>query len=168
MIRAHYGAWVDGKEVEAVSGRKFEVKEPATGKLVATVTEGDAADVARAYESAKQAFEDGRWVNISPRDKCRIMMKAAQLLRDRLEYIIEIEVRSTGRAIKEMRAQIPRVAEWLEYFGSLVAVCFSVTASLLFYIYSGRFFRQQLTHKSQLTGRPLIPFELLAVIATIS
>lgn len=122
MIKQHYGAWIDGQEVEAVSGKKFEVREPATGALVATVTEGDSDDIKKAFDSAQKAFEDGRWVNVSPRDKCRIMMKAAQLLRERLDYIIEIEVRSTGRAIKEMRAQIPRVAEWLEYFGSLVQV----------------------------------------------
>jgi hypothetical protein len=122
MIKSHYGCWIDGKEVEAAGGRKFEVREPATGALVATVAEGDAEDIMRAFDSAQQAFDDGRWVNVSPRDKCRILFKAAQLLRERLEYIIEVEVRSTGRAIKEMRAQIPRVTAWLEYFGSVVQV----------------------------------------------
>jgi acyl-CoA reductase-like NAD-dependent aldehyde dehydrogenase len=97
----------------------LQVRNPANGDLVAHVAEGDKDDVEHALNIATEAFEDGRWSNKAPRERGRILTKAAQLLRDRLEYIIKIEVLSTGRAIKEMRAQIPRVAEWLEYFGAM-------------------------------------------------
>jgi len=121
-MKQSYGMWINGKEVPAKSGKTFAVVNPATQAELCQVAAGDADDVTDAVNNALEAFEDGRWVNIAPREKCRIMNRAAQLLRDRLDYIIDIEVKSTGRALREMKAQIPRVPEWLEYFGSLVQV----------------------------------------------
>jgi NAD-dependent aldehyde dehydrogenases len=39
---------IDGKWVDAASGKKFETHNPATGELLATVAEGDAEDINRA------------------------------------------------------------------------------------------------------------------------
>lgn len=48
---------IDGKWVDAASGRKFETHNPATGELLATVAEGDAEDINRAVAAARRAFE---------------------------------------------------------------------------------------------------------------
>jgi len=44
------------------------------------------------------------------------------LLRARIAEFAELEVEQTGRSIREMRAQLARVPEWLEYFASLARV----------------------------------------------
>ena len=43
---------IDGKWVDAASGKKFETHNPATGELLATVAEGDAEDINRAVAAA--------------------------------------------------------------------------------------------------------------------
>ena len=50
------GAWV-----EARSGKTFETYNPATGKVLARVSEGDRADIDQAVAAARKAFETGPW-----------------------------------------------------------------------------------------------------------
>ena len=51
---------IDGRWVDAASGKRFESRNPATGELLATVAEGDAEDIDRAVAAARKAFE-GPW-----------------------------------------------------------------------------------------------------------
>ena len=57
---------VDGELVPAVSGKTFEVYNPATGAVIANVPEADKRDVDIAVASARRAFDDGRWAKVSP------------------------------------------------------------------------------------------------------
>ena len=54
-------AFIDGKFVDAKSGKTFETLNPATGQVLAKVAECDAADVDSAVEAARRAFEAGSW-----------------------------------------------------------------------------------------------------------
>ena len=54
-------AFIDGKRVPSLSGATFDCINPATGGLLTKVAACDAADVDRAVQSARAAFEDGRW-----------------------------------------------------------------------------------------------------------
>src|SRR5215475_9031905 len=56
---------IDGKWVDAASGKRFESRNPATGELLATVAEGDAEDIDRAVAAARKAF-DGPWSKFKP------------------------------------------------------------------------------------------------------
>jgi hypothetical protein len=47
---------IDGKWVDAASGKRFDTHNPATGELLATVAEGDAEDINRAVAAARRAF----------------------------------------------------------------------------------------------------------------
>eukprot|EP00928_Gymnodinium_smaydae_P087228 TRINITY_DN71521_c0_g2_i1.p1 TRINITY_DN71521_c0_g2~~TRINITY_DN71521_c0_g2_i1.p1 ORF type:complete len:536 (-),score=134.91 TRINITY_DN71521_c0_g2_i1:149-1756(-) len=117
----HYGLWVDGAWKEAADGAVAEVENPATGAAVATVASAGAADVDAAVRGAREAFEDGRWTDLSPRQRCRILFKAAELLRARLGDMAELETRQTGRCLREYKAQLGRVPEWLEHHGAYAA-----------------------------------------------
>jgi phenylacetaldehyde dehydrogenase len=44
---------IDGKWVEAVSGKTFPVYNPATGEIIAQVAEGDKEDIERAVRAAR-------------------------------------------------------------------------------------------------------------------
>src|SRR4051812_3381702 len=57
--------FIDGKHVDALSGRNFESRNPATGELLATVAEGDARDVDLAVAAARAAFV-GSWSKVKP------------------------------------------------------------------------------------------------------
>ena len=52
---------IDGKWVEAESGKTFETHNPATEEVLAKVAEGGKADVDKAVKAARKAFEEGPW-----------------------------------------------------------------------------------------------------------
>ncbi len=119
-MKDRYDMFVDGKPVPARGGAYFPVENPATGETAAQVAEGQAEDIQWAVEVGREAFKDGRWSRMEPRQRARILNRAAQYLLEAGEELAEIETISTGRPIREMKAQISRVPEWLEYFGALI------------------------------------------------
>ena len=65
---------IDGKWVEAASGKTFETLDPATGKVLARVAEGDAEDVDRAARAARRAFDAGPWPRMAPAERQKILL----------------------------------------------------------------------------------------------
>src|SRR5258708_24039645 len=70
---------IDGKGVEAASGRTFASINPATGEVLATVAEGDAEDIDRAVAAARWAF-DGPWSKIKPFERQLMLLRLADLV----------------------------------------------------------------------------------------
>jgi len=98
-----------------------EVENPATGSAVATVACGSAADIDAAVQGAHDAFQDGCWSRLAPRARCRVLFRAADLLREQLGELASVETSQTGRCLREYKAQLGRVPEWFEYHGSYAA-----------------------------------------------
>ena len=109
--------FVDGNHVPSASGKTFEVENPARGETMALVSEGDKKDVDMAVRVADEAFRE--WGRTSGEERGNILSRAAQILRDRLDEFVRTEVDQTGRAYREMSAQLARLPEWYEYFGAL-------------------------------------------------
>ncbi|MDQ1583321.1 MAG: hypothetical protein QOF36_1375 [Microbacteriaceae bacterium] len=110
---------IDGQEVAAHDGATFAVTNPYTGEHLYDVASGTAEDVDRAMVAARAAFDDGRWRSISARERARVLNKAAALLAERIDEYARIETLQIGRTLREMRAQLKRLPEWLEYFGAV-------------------------------------------------
>ena len=68
---------IDGKLVEAASGKTFPVYNPATGAILMQVAEADSADVDRAVKAARKAFDEGPWSKISPSGRGKLLWKLA-------------------------------------------------------------------------------------------
>ena len=64
---------INGKWVEAASGKTFPTYNPATGEVLSHVAEGDREDIDRAVKAARAAFEKGPWAKISPSERGRTM-----------------------------------------------------------------------------------------------
>jgi acyl-CoA reductase-like NAD-dependent aldehyde dehydrogenase len=110
---------IEGKDLAAGDGGAFEVHNPATGDLLYTVADGTSEDVDRAVRAARAAYEDGRWHALAARERARILNRAAALLAERIDEYARLETLQIGRTLREMRAQLKRLPEWLEYFGAL-------------------------------------------------
>src|SRR5919197_3615081 len=110
--------WIDGEPRPAGDGRTFKVENPATGANDFIVARGGARDVDLAVGAARRAARNG-WPAMHPRDRGRVLRDAAALLAQRADAIAEIETRSVGRPLREMRQQVRRVPEWLEFFASV-------------------------------------------------
>jgi acyl-CoA reductase-like NAD-dependent aldehyde dehydrogenase len=110
---------IDGNDVAASDGGEFEVRNPATGLLLHTVADGTADDVDRAVRAGRAAFDDGRWRGIPARARARVLNRAAAELADWVDEYARMETAQIGRPVREMRAQLARLPEWLEYFGAV-------------------------------------------------
>jgi acyl-CoA reductase-like NAD-dependent aldehyde dehydrogenase len=54
------------------------------------------------------------------RDRAKVLNGIAANLRSKIPDLVQIEVAQTGRAIREMKAQLGRLPEWFEYFAALI------------------------------------------------
>src|ERR1700749_372567 len=111
-----YQLFIDGKWVDAESGKTFTTPNPATGATLAEVAEGDKADIDKAVAAARRAFERA-WSKVSARDRGRMMYKLAQLIESRTNDLAAIETSDNGKPIKETTyVDLPQVVENFEYF----------------------------------------------------
>lgn len=114
----HQSNWVDGTYHSATEER-IQVINPATETLIATIDSTPPEMVNSIIASSIQNFSSGIWSRADPSTRFAVLSKAATLLRSRLPEFIALETQQTGRPIREMRAQLSRIPEWLEYFASL-------------------------------------------------
>src|ERR1700684_1238044 len=70
---------IDGKRVEAASGKTFAPTNPAAGEVLAHVAEGDAEDIDRAVKAARRAFE-GPWGKVKPFERQLMLLRLADLV----------------------------------------------------------------------------------------
>ncbi len=111
-----YQLMIDGKWVDAESGKTFTTPNPATGEILAEVAEGDRADIDKAVAAARKAFE-GKWSKVSARDRGRMLYKLSQLIEERTPELAALETADNGKPIKESTyVDLPQVAENFEYF----------------------------------------------------
>ena len=111
-----YQLFIDGQWVDAVSGKTFTTPNPATGENLAEVSEADKADIDKAVNAARRAFE-GKWSKMSARDRGRILYKLAKLIEEHSAELAALETADNGKPIKESTyVDLPQVAENFEYF----------------------------------------------------
>lgn len=118
-MESSYGLHIDGQDRAAATGSTFGVENPADRRTICEVADASPEDVAAAVDAAATAFADGRWSGRSGGERAKILQRAADRLADRLDELAEAETMQIGRPLREMRAQLQRVPEWLEYFGAV-------------------------------------------------
>ena len=106
---------IDGKWVDAASGKKFETHNPATGELLATVAEGDAEDINRAVAAARRAFE-GPWSKVKPFERQNMLLKLAELVEANFEELSQLDTLDMGAPISRTRGNRLRSLGMLRYY----------------------------------------------------
>src|SRR3954464_1811599 len=87
---------IDGRRVPASSGRTFTSLNPATGQVVATIAEGNEADVEHAVAAARRAFE-GPWRTMRASERGQILLRWADLLKQHADDIAALESLHAGK-----------------------------------------------------------------------
>jgi aldehyde dehydrogenase (NAD+) len=108
---------IDGQLVEAVSGKTFETVNPATGEVLAVVSDGGPEDVDRAVKAARRAFENGPWSKISAAERSRLIYKLADLMEEHKEELAQLDTLDNGKPISETSAaDVPLAIEHFRYY----------------------------------------------------
>src|ERR1700681_3055218 len=110
--------FIDGQFTPSQSGKTFETTNPATGESLAAVSEAGQEDLDRAVAGARKAFEGGPWAAMKPRQRGKILLRAADLLASRADAFGRVETLDNGKPIFESaKIDLPTAAECLAYFG---------------------------------------------------
>src|SRR5713226_8129913 len=107
---------IDGKWVNAASGKTFPTYNPATGEVLAQVAEGDRQDIDVAVKAARKAFDSGPWSRMTASERGKLVWKLADLLEEHLEEFATLETLDNGKPLTVARAaDVPLAVEMFRY-----------------------------------------------------
>ena len=111
--------YINGKWESAARSATRELKDPANGKIVATVSEGDREDSRRAISAARAAFDEGAWRKATALDRAKLLFKVADGIRARGSDLARLEVLSCGKPLAEAEFDITDAANCFEFYAGL-------------------------------------------------
>ena len=102
----------------ALSGKRFDVINPATGDVIGQAADGIAADVDLAVQAAATAQKS--WGKLHPRERGRLISECGRLLNTHVEEIAKLVALETGKALRtESRVEAGVLADVFVFFGGL-------------------------------------------------
>ncbi len=114
-------AFINGKYVPAASGKTFDCINPATGKAITQIAEGDKEDVDRAVKAARAAFDKGSWSRMAPTARKKILMKFAALIEKHTTELALLETMDMGKPIRDSsRIDIPLAAQAIGWYAEAI------------------------------------------------
>lgn len=99
---------------------RLQVEDPATGEQFANCYITSPTRVDQIVRKAHDVFTSGVWSKAPRNVRADTLDRIAELLTKNLPRLIELEVRQTGRAIREMNAQVPTLVKWFMYYSALI------------------------------------------------
>ena len=95
---------IDGNWVDAKSGKRFEVFDPASDTVITNVAEGDSIDVDLAVSAARKAFDEGPWSRMTASQRSRLIWKIGDLIEQNAEQLAALETLDNGKPFTVAKA----------------------------------------------------------------
>src|SRR5215470_1224863 len=109
--------FIGGQWIPAQSGKTFDTLDPSTEEVIASVAEGDAADIDLAVKAARKQFDGGEWSKMDARDRGRLMNKLADLIEEEAAELAALESLDNGKPIRDSKAaDLPLTIDCLRYY----------------------------------------------------
>ncbi|MFI9604997.1 aldehyde dehydrogenase [Streptomyces sp. NPDC052043] len=120
-LRPETRLFIDGDYTDAQDGATLDTVSPRDGTRLAQVAAGNKADVDRAVRAARRAFEDGRWRDLTPKERKRILLRLAELVMEHHEQLALLETLDVGKPIGEsLRVDVPSAANCLRWYAEAI------------------------------------------------
>src|SRR6202050_4980739 len=117
FVGAKRKLFINGKFVDAASGKTFPTYNPATGEVLANVAEGDREDINRAVKAARAAFDTGAWSKMPTAQRGKLIWKLADLIEKYQEEFAQLESLDNGKPLAIARvADVPLTVEHMHYY----------------------------------------------------
>ncbi len=153
---------IGGKWVDAVSGKTFDTRNPATGEVLAHVAEADSADVDQAVKAARKAFESGPWPEMSPSERGRLLWKLSDLIEKHREELAQLETLDNGKPI--FFSRIVDVATCIDVFRYLAGMATKIEGTTIPISAPGKYFAYSLREPVGVAGQ-IIPWNFPLIMA---
>jgi succinate-semialdehyde dehydrogenase / glutarate-semialdehyde dehydrogenase len=106
--------YLDGEWRDTADGSTFAVEDPATGRTLVEVADGNGRDALAALDAADSA--QGGWAATPPRVRGEILRRTYEILTDRVDDLALLMTLEMGKPLAESRAEITYAAEFLRWF----------------------------------------------------
>lgn len=106
--------YVNGQWVNAASGNTFDVTNPATGEVIASVTDMDQSDVRQAIEAAHAAWPAFR--ELTAKERASMLKKWFALILENKDELARLMTMECGKVISESRGEVDYGASFIEWF----------------------------------------------------
>ncbi|MFE9323936.1 aldehyde dehydrogenase family protein [Nocardia sp. NPDC052278] len=112
--------FIDGKWRNSASGGRSDVVDPSTGRVIGTVAEADRTDVDDAVTAARAAFTGAEWGGRTGRERARILLRIAELVRENADELVRLESLDVGKPVTLCRSvDVATTIEQYEYCAAL-------------------------------------------------
>lgn len=114
---AHH--FIGNRWVASNDGQTIDVVDPSDGKPFARIARGDGTDIDHAVRAARTALGeclDGDWGRMTATERGRLLMKLSSAVLDRHEQLAQLESRTTGKPLRQGRADATALARYFEYY----------------------------------------------------
>ena len=112
-----YKNYINGKWVEAKSGKTFPVENPFNQQIISHVPDSDNHDVNEAVSAANTAYND--WHKMSASERRDLMKELANKSRENANELAKTISMEMGKPFPEALDEIDTVADFLDYYGEL-------------------------------------------------
>ncbi|MGF9692334.1 NAD-dependent succinate-semialdehyde dehydrogenase [Rhizobium sp. 0TCS1.26] len=106
--------FIAGEWRDAIDGRTIPVEDPATQEIIGKIAHAGKADLDLALEAADKGFKI--WRDTPAFERSKIMRKAADLLRERIDMIAWLMTREQGKPIAQSKGEIINAADTIDWF----------------------------------------------------
>lgn len=113
------GLFVGGTWRDAVDGSRFDVENPATGAVLASVASAGAADAAAAMDAAATAQVS--WAKTPARERAEILRRGYDLVVERREELAALMTLEMGKPFSEALGEVVYGGEFLRWFSEEAA-----------------------------------------------
>ena len=110
--------FIDGRSVDALSGATFESQDPYLGRPWARIADGSPEDVDAAVGAARAAF-DGAWGQQTGFERAAVLRACGDAIAAHAERLALLEVRDSGKLLREMLGQLRALPQWYHYYSGL-------------------------------------------------
>ena len=107
--------FIDGESVAAESRQAMATWDPATARVFAEFTAGQAEDVDRAVASSQQALK-AEWSRVTPSQRGKLLRKVAELIRKNSDRLSFVEALDAGKRLDEAMGDVAGAANCFEYY----------------------------------------------------
>src|SRR5262245_24027171 len=122
-----YQLFINGKFVEAKSGKTFETIFPHDRSVQAVVAEGDKADIDDAVGAARAAY-DGGWATMLPSERARLLLRMADLIDERAQELAHLETLDVGMPAFLATGMVMSAADVFRYWAGWASKIHGLTS----------------------------------------
>ncbi len=111
--------YIAGRWRDASDGATREIRCPADGSLVTTVSEGTAEDALAAVRAARSAFDNGPWPTTPAPERAALLHRLADRLEAEKEEVARKESLDTGKRMVESRLDVDDIVNVFRHYAGL-------------------------------------------------